>query len=370
MDYENWYIMQCPLNPNYVCPFYGTNGIYDFEETRQSPQDVNRIMALVDVEFAHYYTELQGFGVPRVITRNIFRDIVTYVLRNEGNFTGTTAQKTNQLFNAYRRDNPGAFVVLLGFGVPNSLINQIFRDIIEFTLENLEASPSPPVTGWSQWEDLGGILTSAPAVSSWQSNRLDVFGRGQNNALWHKWWDGRSWSGWEDLGGILTSAPTAVSWGSNRIDVFGRGQNNALWHKWWDGRSWSNWEDLGGILTSAPAVSSWSANRLDVFARGQNNALWHKWWDGRSWSIWEDLGGGSISSGPAAASTGTNRLEIFARGQRNELLFRTWNGNRWSGWQSLGGVLTSEPAAVSWGGNRLDVFARGQNNHLWHIWRG
>jgi hypothetical protein len=50
--------------------------------------------------------------------------------------------------------------------------------------------------------------------------------------MWHKWFQG-GWSGWEDLGGILTSAPSAVSWGPNRIDCFVMGTDSALWHKWW-----------------------------------------------------------------------------------------------------------------------------------------
>ena len=138
-----------------------------------------------------------------------------------------------------------------------------------------------------------------PTVSSWGDNRLDVFVKGTDNALWHKWWDGTSWSsGWENLGGILTSSPGAVSWGNNRIDVFVKGTDNALWHKWWDGNSWSNWESLGGVLTSAPGAVSWGNNRIDVFVKGTDNALWHKWWDGNSWSNWESLGtdGGAVAS--------------------------------------------------------------------------
>ena len=92
-------------------------------------------------------------------------------------------------------------------------------------------------------------------------------------------------SAWESLGGTTTSAPAAVSWGPNRIDVFARGTDSALWHKWFAG-SWSDWESLGGILTSGPAVCSWASARLDVFVRGTDSALWHKWWDG-SWSDWE-----------------------------------------------------------------------------------
>ncbi len=45
--------------------------------------------------------------------------------------------------------------------------------------------------------------------------------------------------GWENLLGDLTSGPAVCSWGPGRIDVFVRGgDDNALWHKWWDGATW------------------------------------------------------------------------------------------------------------------------------------
>jgi C1A family cysteine protease len=180
----------------------------------------------------------------------------------------------------------------------------------------------PPAHRWYGWENLGGILDSAPAVASWAANRLDSFVCGTDNQMWHLWWDGKSWNGWENLGGTLASAPAAVSWGPNRIDCFIRGTDNHMWHKWWDGTRWNGWEDLGGVITSAPAVASWSANRLDCFAKGTDNHMWHLWWDGKSWNGWEDLGG----------------------------------------------VIDSAPAAVSWGPNRIDCFTRGIDNHMWHKW--
>lgn len=176
-------------------------------------------------------------------------------------------------------------------------------------------------SGWSHWEGLGGVLTSDPDVSSWGTNRLDVFVRGTDNAMWHKWWDGSAWRGWERLGGVLTSGPGAVSWGPNRIDVFARGTDNALWHRWWDGSAWRGWESLGGVITSDPTVSSWASGRLDIFARGTDNAMWHRWFDGG-----------------------------------------------WRGWESLGGTLTSGPGAASWGRGRIDCFVRGTDNQLWHKW--
>jgi len=215
----------------------------------------------------------------------------------------------------------------------------------------------------ARWESLGGTLTSGPAVSSWASGRLDVFARGSDNALWHRWFDG-GWSGWESLGGTITSDPAAVSWANGRIDVFARGTDNSLQHKWFDG-AWSGWQSLGGTLTSGPAVSSWGSGRLDVFARGADNALWHKWFDS-SWSGWQSLGG-SITSDPAAVSWANGRIDVFARGTDNSLQHKWFQGS-WSGWEGLGGSLTSAPGVSSWGSGRLDVFARGTDNALWHLY--
>jgi hypothetical protein len=91
----------------------------------------------------------------------------------------------------------------------------------------------PPPPNWSGWENLGCCIASDPDVASWGSTRLDVFGQGTDNALYHKWWDGTGWSGWENLGCCIASGPGAVSRGSGHIDVFGQGTDNALYHKWY-----------------------------------------------------------------------------------------------------------------------------------------
>jgi Repeat of unknown function (DUF346) len=109
---------------------------------------------------------------------------------------------------------------------------------------------------WSEWEDLGGELASAPSVASWGERRLDVFAKGENGHLMHKHWNGEDWSDWRDLGGRLISAPAAVSWVPDRIDVVVRGHDFQLAHKRWNGQEWSDWRDLGESLTSAPAVAS------------------------------------------------------------------------------------------------------------------
>ncbi|WP_437949296.1 LamG-like jellyroll fold domain-containing protein [Sorangium sp. So ce296] len=220
--------------------------------------------------------------------------------------------------------------------------------------------PFPPLKLESSWESLGGDLSSTPAVSSWASGRLDVFVRGKDNTLFHKYFDD-AWSTWESLGGALTSGPAAVSWGNRRIDVFARGQDNELVHKYFDG-TWHPWESLGGALTSKPAVCSWASGRLDVFARGQDNELLHKYFNG-TWSGWESLGG-VLSSAPAAVSWGERRIDVVAHGQNGALLHKYFNG-AWSDWESLGLVpSTGEPAVASWAARRLDVFARGKDDTL------
>src|SRR6202022_4908948 len=92
------------------------------------------------------------------------------------------------------------------------------------------------------------------------------------------------------LGGVITADPAAVSWGVGRIDVFARGQDNALWHRYSDGTKWWGWEPLGGGLNAGPSVASMSPQRLDIFIVGRDSQLWHKYWSA-GWSAWEPLGG-------------------------------------------------------------------------------
>jgi hypothetical protein len=226
--------------------------------------------------------------------------------------------------------------------------------------------PPPPPPPPANWQSLGGVLTSSPDASSWGPNRVDVFVRGANNAMFQNTWNGSSWTGFTSLGGVITSSPDAVSWGSNRIDVFARGQDNGLWHQSWNGSAWSGWQSLGGVITSDPDVASWGPGRLDIFARGQNNGIWHMSWNGSRWSGWDPLGG-VFTSDPSAVSWGPNRIDVFGRGTDNGLWHLSWNGSTWSAWQPLGGVLTSGPDASSCASGHLDVFATGNGNGLFQM---
>jgi hypothetical protein len=228
------------------------------------------------------------------------------------------------------------------------------------------------------FDDLGGLITSAPAACSRTDGLIDVFARGADGALMHGVWGVSGWSGWEDLGGFLKagSDPVAVSWGPDRLDVFVRGEDDALWHKWGDGSWWSEWSNLGGTLSSGPAAAYRDvagAHWLDVFVLDDDGELQGRTFDGNSWSGWASVGQSGVKPkpglSPVAVTWGRVRLDLFVCGTDGAL----WHsflpsGGYWSGWESMGGTLTAAPAVTtwwSWAEGRLDVFIRGMDNQLW-----
>jgi hypothetical protein len=233
----------------------------------------------------------------------------------------------------------------------------------------------------SNWEWLGGFIVGAPKVVSWGPNRLDIFVRGGDGALYHKYWDGAHWgpsvANWEWLGGNIVGSPVVVSWGPNRLDIFAVGTDGAMYHKYWDGSHWGpsvgGWEWLGGVIVGMPAVTSWGPNRLDIFVRGTDDAMYHKYWDGSHWgpsvSGWEWLGG-VLTTDPVPVSWSSNRLDIFVQGTDGAMYHKYWGGSSWgpsvANWEWLGGVIVGPPAAVAWGSNRLDIFARGTDGAMYH----
>jgi hypothetical protein len=68
-------------------------------------------------------------------------------------------------------------------------------------------------------------------VSSWGRKRLDLFCKGDDTTLQHRWWDGKSWTSWAKIGAGISDTPSAVSWGENRIDLLALGTDGQLLHK-------------------------------------------------------------------------------------------------------------------------------------------
>ena len=286
---------------------------------------------------------------------------------------------------------PYGEAIALGIEICNQLYSQLthetggrahFPAVIQLNILKI-AQCVLPIVRWRRWEPCGGILLSAPAVSSWEAGRLDVFcvGADADRNLFHMCYD-NAWYPWQPIGpgpnGHTITDLDVVSTQQNRIDIFARinpvGMSGAIppyiSHKEWNGSSWTSWK--GGVgnntpaIASGPAVSSWSEGRLDVFATNYNNELIHTWFENGKWNEWETFQG-KIRSAPCAVSWGYNRIDVFARGTDNTLVHK-WFDGRWHDWESLGGHLTSSPSAASWSEGRLDVFWKGNDATLEHIW--
>jgi hypothetical protein len=253
---------------------------------------------------------------------------------------------------------------------------------------SIATAQTPNANAFSFSVSLGGprgfrtAFTSAPAVCSWGPTRLDVFGRGEDNALWHRWLTGREWSDWESLGGTLTAPPAAVSWGEGRIDVFVRGTDLALWHKWFTDGEWSDWESLGGLLNFGPAVSSWGPRRLDVFARGTDNTIFQRTFD-NGWHDWTSIAELETTvglPGIAAVSSARGKIDLFTWGAThvnnegvsiNFLQHKSFRGV-WKPTQTLGltggaqASLNTSLTVASWMTDRLDWFVRTDERTLEH----
>lgn len=59
---------------------------------------------------------------------------------------------------------------------------------------------------------------------------------GTDGSLYHIFDDDTvGWSGFDNMGGGLTGSPAAISMAYGHIDLFGRGSDGTLWHKYYQG---------------------------------------------------------------------------------------------------------------------------------------
>jgi hypothetical protein len=214
------------------------------------------------------------------------------------------------------------------------------------------------------WISIGGQYASSPAAVSWGEARFDVVGVGTDGDVWHTPCNNFSCAAPNSIGrpnvsGEL-SAPAISSWGSDRLDVFVRVGTHIYWKYWGvlpsTGKiGWSGWSDLGGSYTGKPAAVSWGPNRIDLFGVSTGNKVWHRAYKNKKWGGGENLGGNiQPGTGPAVASPAPGKLNVFvsASGAR-DVWFRSYSSGAWDGGFSvLGGVLGTttfpgSPSAVS-----------------------
>ena len=220
---------------------------------------------------------------------------------------------------------------------------------------------------------IGGFeltLTSAPAaISFYGSSRYDIFARGPDNGLWHKWWD-TTWSDWESLSGNLQSAPAAASQAPGAVDIFVLGGDGAIWQRAYSAGGWGSWKSLGGTFAQGPAAGSQIPGSLDVFAVDPQGLLWQLSGQQGGWGLWHQAGRtapppNGIASAPSVVASGTGIYDVFAMGADTQLWHTRLDGT-WAAWDPLGSTLASAPSATAAGG-QLQVFILGSDSAIWSL---
>ena len=223
------------------------------------------------------------------------------------------------------------------------------------------------------WEDLGGDFISDPAAVSWREGSLDYVAVKSDGNLHHGWYDHGVWSTHTETldrpSEEPMSAPAITSWAFNRLDVFVRA-GVRLYQKSWLETRWGPWNDISESLAiqGRPSATSWGPNRIDLVVVGTDGLLRHRPYNG-SWDTWANH---NVTVHPGTSPTVTapqpDVLDIYFVGEDGHLWLRYWTG-LWSSFTDLGGMLEGSPAAFKELNGRAHVLApvyNGQYEGIWH----
>jgi hypothetical protein len=218
----------------------------------------------------------------------------------------------------------------------------------------------------------GGAL-AGPAAVSWDGSRIDLFVVGGGSALMHTWTtvdgSGRptTWEPFENLGGVLTSAPSVASNGTGNLIVTARDLSGGAAYRIYTGGAWEPWQSAGGAAVAAPMAEVYDGAQYRVRVVGTDGDVWTRLVpsSGAAPSAsWVSL---SRASTIAPAVSGTT---WWARDVRAQAWPNGRNGIRQEREATttsvdLGGVATSTVAMVELGDGHFWTFTRGSDNALW-----
>ena len=229
--------------------------------------------------------------------------------------------------------------------------------------------------GWGDWytHNDGFRLGSSPVLDSMYPDHLHWFVRGEDGKLWQRGWTNEGGLGpWTSHDVLVQGSPGARSRRPTVTDVFVRGMDNGVWHKWYSEGGWSNWtpDETGFQAGSSPVVDSMNPDHLHWFVRGADGQLWQRWWTaqggGSGWVCHE----GQIIGAPGVRSRYPTVTDVFVRGTDNGLWQKSWVHDHWTEWYADkdGFILGSSPVADSMAPGHLHIFARGADGQLYQKW--
>jgi len=222
----------------------------------------------------------------------------------------------------------------------------------------------PVVSPTRDFVALGGILRGDTDATTGDAGLVEVFGRGIDDGLYSRTFDGTTYSGWVLVGGILRSGPGVVASPDGRLDVFVRGRDDQLWASTRLHGVWQGWYPLGGIITADPDATVTADGRIVVMARGADQGLWFRELGAAGWSGWQNAAGGT-PSGPTVTAT-ADGFSVYIRGLDNQLWRRDASAQGLGGWTPLGGIITADPDANLTAAG-VTIVVRGVDHRIWEL---
>ena len=116
--------------------------------------------------------------------------------------------------------------------------------------------------------------TYRAVVVSWGSGRTDLVARA-GGQIWIDTYS-NGWSGWGPIGAPaagVASSPSITSWGTDRLDVFVRGGDDQLYVRSYTGTWTPSWSVIGpeGVFRGKPSAVSRGQGLIDIFVHGMGS---------------------------------------------------------------------------------------------------
>jgi hypothetical protein len=230
-------------------------------------------------------------------------------------------------------------------------------------------------------------LKSLTAVQN-QDGRLEVFGIGSDDRIWHTWQTAPS-NGWNEGWNILYSDVdrlknlVAIQNKDGRLELFGTNSQDQIWHTWqtapnngWVGR-WNILYNESDRLRNLQVVQN-QDGRLEVFGTNSQDQIWFTWqtapnngWVGR-WNILYSES--DRLRNLAVTRNHDGRLEVFGTNSQDQI-WHTWQTAPNNGWVGRWHMMFQdvdrlrELAAIRNADGRIEVFGVAPDDKIWHTWQ-
>ncbi|NKB28366.1 MAG: hypothetical protein GKR99_12740 [Rhodobacteraceae bacterium] len=216
---------------------------------------------------------------------------------------------------------------------------------------------------WSDWQSLGGTITTTPTVI-WRQGRIWAFVRGTSGRAFYKIqnpdlsWDTAA-SGWDLLGGPVIGRITADSAG-DYVAIAAASPKGEPLLKYHDGTVWqpgnTDWMTVGMHSTSSPPVVRIVDGKAHLVIRTNylNNdylaILYHAIVDLKTGNLeqdWQELGR-EVLGDPCLIDGFDGRLHLFVRGTSRRIFRKIRENGTWTAeWENLGGEAIDSPTALA-----------------------